>query len=118
MTHRNESPQKVQAIKDYLSRAFEGREVRYTYESDRGLHTFRIDRTSLGPVSLAEEYFFDLPENEQAIFVRLTEARLPHAIRETDEHTRAVILWDDKVMGRPRFKTEPLELSQNEPEPR
>ncbi len=111
MGHEDESPHKVAAIKKYLSAAFPGHEIRHFYEPGPDWQSFRIEGAGFGRTSLSEEYFFDLPDDEGGITGRLTEARLPHAIRESNEKMRIVLTWDEdeKRRGLPRVRMEPLD---------
>ncbi len=109
MTHEHEFPHKVEAVKRYLVQAFPDHEIRHFFEPERSLQSFRIEGADFGPISLGEEYFFDLPDNEDGIFQRLTEARLPHAIRESDSNTRIVLIWDVEHLGHPKIILETLE---------
>ena len=114
MSHKDEAPNKVETIKKYLSRVFENPQlrVRHFFEPDRSLQSFRVEDADCGPISFGEEYFFDLPDNENGIVNRLTEARLPHAIRESNSNTRILIIWDREHLGHPKVVLETLDSTR------
>jgi hypothetical protein len=117
MTHKDEAPHKVEAIKKYLIRVFQDQrtqkhqidQIHHFFEPDRSLQSFRVEDADCCLISFGEDYFFDLPHNEDGIVNRLTEARLPHHIRDSDSNTRILVIWDTKISGQPKIVTEPLD---------
>ncbi len=111
MSHEDEAPHKVEAIKKYLSRMFENPQlrVRHFFEPERSLQSFRVEDVNCGLISFGEDYFFDLPDNESGIVNRLTEARLPHLIRESNSNTRILVIWDREHLGHPKVMMETLD---------
>jgi hypothetical protein len=117
MGHENEAPHKVEAIKKYLTHSFLGHEVRHFYETGRSLQSFRIEGAGYGLLSLGEEYFFDLPDDEEGIFRRLLEARVPFDIGMSNENQRIVLTWDEQRPGFPLARIEPLDRSRTGKKP-
>jgi hypothetical protein len=117
MSHENEAPHKVEAIKKYLAAAFQGHGVRHFYEQGRSLQSFRVEGAGYGLLSLSEEYFFDLPDDEDGIYRKLGEARVPNVIGVSNENQRIVLTWDEQRPGFPLPRIESLEPSSTGKKP-
>jgi hypothetical protein len=102
------SEHKIEAIKKYLSNSVQGSEVQHSYDHDRRLHTFTVHGAKFfGRISLSQEYFFDLPSDEEGITRRLGEDRVPHTIKESNSRNqRVVYVWDNR--GHLSIRWEPL----------